>query len=101
MPYIYKEILEDSEIEADVVGRDIADSIAEERDNAITERDNAISERDKAFETIKSLNVELDNAKKKFAETILNPQQSVRPEKSLRKNAENIAVSYKSLFGME
>ena len=101
MPYIYKEILEDTETAADVVERDIADSIAEERDNAISERDNAISERDNALEEINSLKAEIDNYKKKVAEVILNPQQSVRPDKSLQKETAKETVSYMSLFGME
>ena len=94
MPYIYKENLDDTEIEADVVERDVADSIADERDNAIAERDNAYAQ-------IESLKTELENAKKKFAESFLNAQQ-VRPENPLQKeDTVRQPVSYKSLFEME
>ena len=65
MPYVYKEILEDPVTEADVIERDILDSVADERDNAIAERDNAYAQ-------IESLQVELDNVKKKFADYFKN-----------------------------
>lgn len=95
MPYIYKENLEDTEIEADVVERDIADSLASERDTAITERDNALQQ-------VESLKIELENAKKKFAETVLNPREYSRSSGTTqKKNEPSLPVSYKSLFGME
>ena len=95
MPYVYKEILEDTETEADVIERDILDSVADERDNAIAERDNAYAQ-------IDSLQVELDNVKKKFADSFLNAQQYVRPENPLQKeDTVRRPVSYKSLFEME
>ena len=95
MPYIYTENLDDTELEADVVERDIADSLANERDTAISERDNALQQ-------VESLKIELENAKKKFAETILNPIEYSRSSSSMPKKDEaSQPVSYKSLFGME
>ena len=94
MPYIYKENLEDTEVAVDVIERDIADSIAEERDKAITERDNALKQ-------IESLKEEIDLQKKKFADVFLNPRQSSIPDNSSNKDTVTQPVSYKSLFGME
>lgn len=92
MPYIYKEILEDGDIAADVVEVDIVDSIADERDSAIAERDSVIAERD-------SLISQLDSAKKKFADSFINASQVLHPNSPAKKD-ESVEreVSYKSLF---
>lgn len=58
MPYVYVDEIPEGAEEADVVERDLLDSVADERDAALSKAE--------------SLAAELDDTKRKFAEAVLD-----------------------------
>lgn len=93
MPYVYKEILEDGEEAADVLERDIVDSIADERDEANRQVETLTGERD-------SLREQLDSAKRKFADAFLSSPQRAEHEHEPDETepVSNSISSYNTLF---
>lgn len=99
MPYIFKEVLDENENAADVLERDIADAIANERDAAKTELDdikNKLSEKESELQNTIS---ELNNLKIKYAEAFLNPNGDKKEEEP--EQEDNTIYSFSDLFSRE
>lgn len=91
MPYVYRDELLEGETAADVVERDVTDSIADERDAAIKARDAAIGERD-------SLMRELDEAKAKFANAFLTTPVQAKAAQAEDARKESRIQTFDELF---
>lgn len=91
MPYVYMDELGEGMVEADVVERDIADSIADERDAAVTERDSLLAANE-------SLARELDDAKAKFANAFLSSPEKMKSNQADDAKEEGKIQSFDELF---
>lgn len=91
MPYVFREELGEGEVAADVIERDIADAITDERDALIAERDGLVAERD-------GLAQELSNAKAKFADAFLSSPDKMKQNVSDDNKKDGGAYSFDQLF---
>lgn len=100
MPYIFKETLDENEKAADVLERDIADAIANERDAAKTELDDVKSKLSEKETELQNTITQLNNLKIKYAEAFLQPNQSKKEDEE-EKPEDKTVYSFNDLFSME
>lgn len=91
MPYIYKELLEEEEVEADVVTREDYDAVLQERDQLITQRDDAISRAETAEAGWKE-------AKNKYADAFLTSPARVKQEQASDVKRDRLPQTFEELF---
>lgn len=91
MPYVFKETLENEEVEADVVTREDYDAIIQERDQLMTQRDEAISR----AETAEAGWAESRN---KYADAFLTSPARVKEEQSKDVKRDRLPQTYQQLF---
>lgn len=91
MPYIFKEILEDGEVEADVVERESYDAVIQDRDELMVQRDEAIVRAETAEKG-------WEEARNKYADAFLTSPARVKAEQSADVKRDGTVVSYQQLF---
>ena len=91
MPYIFKEVLDDGEVEAEVVERGEYDAIIEDRDQLIVQRDSAIARAEEAERG-------WEEARNKYADAFLTSPARVKREQSNDVKRDGTVVSFKELF---
>ena len=91
MPYIFKEVLDDGEVEAEVVERGEYDAIIEDRDQLIVQRDSAIARAEEAERG-------WEEARNKYADAFLTSPARVKREQSNDVKRDGTVVSFKALF---
>lgn len=91
MPYVFKEVLDDEEIEADVVERADYDSVIQERDQLMTQRDEAISRAEIAEKG-------WEESRNKYADAFLTSPARVKKEQEENVRADGVVRSFQELF---
>lgn len=91
MPYIYKEILEEGEIEADVVEREDYDAVIHDRDELMVQRDEAINRAESAERG-------WEDARNKYADAFLTSPARVKREQEKDVERDGTVVSFRELF---
>lgn len=91
MPYVFKEILEDDELEADVVSRDDYDSIIHERDEIMTQRDDAITRAETAEKG-------WQDARNKYADAFLTSPARIKREQNEDAHRDGTPQTFAELF---
>ena len=91
MPYIFKEVLDDEEVEADVVERADYDTVIQERDQLMTQRDEAISRAEIAEKG-------WEESRNKYADAFLTSPARVKKEQEENVRADGVVRSFHELF---
>lgn len=93
MPYVFKEFLDDEEIEADVVERGDYDAVVQERDQLMTQRDEAIVRAETAEKG-------WEESRNKYADAFLTSPARVKREQEDNIRKDGMAFTYDDLFNM-
>lgn len=91
MPYIFKEILDDEDVAADVVERADYDTIIEERDQLMVQRDEAIERAEVAEKG-------WEESRNKYADAFLTSPARVKKEQSSDVKRDRLPQSFNELF---
>lgn len=91
MPYIYKEILDEGEVEADVVERSEYDAVIQDRDELMVQRDDAITRAEDAERG-------WEEARNKYADAFLTSPARVKREQEENVKLDGVVRSYNDLF---
>lgn len=94
MPYIYKELLEDGDLEADVVTREDYVAVIQDRDELIVQRDSAIERAETAERG-------WQEAKNKYADAFLTSPARVKKEQEADVKRDGTVTSFEQLFNMK
>lgn len=94
MPYVFKEILDDEETEADVVEREEYDAVIRDRDELMVQRDDAINRAEEAERG-------WQEAKNKYADAFLTSPARVKREQEEDVKRDGTVVSFRELFEMK
>lgn len=98
MPYIYVEELQEGQQEANVIERDIADAVANERDELKGQVETLSSTNEGLISERDSLAKELDNAKVKFANAFLSSSQHIKEVQKKDAAKDSSVKSFSQLF---
>ena len=91
MPYVFKEVLTDEDVEADVVERVDYDTIIQERDQLMTQRDEAISRAEIAEKG-------WEESRNKYADAFLTSPARVKKEQSSDVKRDRLPQTFNELF---
>ena len=91
MPYVFKEELEEGEVESDVVERGEYDAVLQERDQLMTQRDDAISRAEIAERG-------WEESRNKYADAFLSSPARAKREQEDNVKKDGTVRSYKQLF---
>lgn len=91
MPYVFKEMLDDEEVEADVIERKDYDAVIEERDMLITQRDEAINRAEIAERG-------WQESKNKYADAFLTSPARVKSDQNNDVKRDGLPQSFEELF---
>lgn len=91
MPYVFKEVLDDEEVEADVVTRDEYDVAIRERDELMTQRDDAITRAETA-------EAGWQEARNKYADAFLTSPARVKQEQAADAKRDGTPQTFAELF---
>ena len=91
MPYVFKEILEDEDVAADVVERAEYDTVIEERDHLMIQRDEAIERAEVAEKG-------WEESRNKYADAFLTSPARVKREQSDDVKRDRLPQSFNELF---
>lgn len=91
MPYVFKEELEEGEVESDVVERGEYDAVLQERDQLMTQRDDAISRAEIAERG-------WEESRNKYADAFLSSPARAKREQEGNVKKDGTVRSYKQLF---
>ena len=98
MPYVYIDELADGQVEADVRSADDYTALEMERDTVIGERDTIQRMYDELSGERDTLAVELDDAKRKFADSFLSSPQSAKRVQAREMKSEERPKTFNELF---
>ena len=91
MPYVFKEVLDEDEIEAEVVSREDYDAVLKDRDEILTQRDEAITR----AETAEAGWAESRN---KYADAFLTSPARVKREQAENVKKDGTPHTFAELF---
>ena len=91
MPFVFKEVLEDEEVEADVVTREDYDAVIQERDQLMTQRDEAIGRAEVA-------EAGWAESRNKYADAFLTSPARVKREQSSDVKRDRLPQTFDELF---
>lgn len=91
MPYVFKEVLDEDELEADVVERADYDEVIRERDELITQRDGLIERAETAEKGWRE-------SRNKYADAFLTSPQRVKDEQKKDVKRDSRPQSFEELF---
>ena len=92
MPYVFKEMLDEDELEADVVTREDYDTVIRERDELMTQRDDAITRAQTA-------EAGWAEARNKYADAFLTSPARIKKEQSSNVMKDGTPQTFAELFG--
>lgn len=93
MPYIFKEEIEEGEVEAEVVSREEYDAVIQDRDELMVQRDAAIVRAEDAEKG-------WEEARNKYADAFLTSPARVKREQAADVKRDGQPTTYKELFSM-
>ena len=91
MPYIFKDVLDEEEVEADVVERSQYDAVIQERDQLMTQRDEAIVRAETAEKG-------WEESRNKYADAFLTSPARVKKEQEDNVKKDGVVSSFRELF---
>lgn len=91
MPYVFKEVLTDEDVEADVVERADYDTVIQERDQLMTQRDEAIERAEVAEKG-------WEESRNKYADAFLTSPARVKKEQSSDVKRDRLPQTFNELF---
>lgn len=98
MPYVYVDELGEGQEAADVRSADEYNALEMERDTVIGQRDEFQRQVDELTGERDNLASELDDAKRKFANSFLTSQQGIKSSQSREMRSEESPATFNSLF---
>lgn len=98
MPYVFKEVLEEGEEEAQVYSPEDYDAVITERDALVTERDGLITQRDTLIEQVSAAERERDEAKNKYADAFITSPARMKRDQEDDVQKDGRPSSYEELF---
>lgn len=91
MPYVFKEILDDGEVESEVVERSQYDAVIQERDQLMSQRDEAIVRAETAEKG-------WEESRNKYADAFLSSPARAKKEQNDNVKKDGTVRSYRQLF---
>lgn len=91
MPYVFKEVLTDEDVEADVVERQDYEAVIQERDQLMTQRDEAIGRAEIAEKG-------WEESRNKYADAFLTSPARVKKEQSSDVKRDRLPQTFNELF---
>lgn len=91
MPYVFKEVLDEEEVEADVVTREDYDAVIAEKDEIMTQRDDAITRAETA-------EAGWAEARNKYADAFLSSPARAKEEQAKNVKKDSTVTSFSQLF---
>lgn len=91
MPYVFKEVLDEDEMESDVVERSEYDAVLQERDQLMVQRDDAISRAEVAEKG-------WEESRNKYADAFLTSPARVKKDQDDNVKKDGTVRSYRQLF---